>query len=96
LNELSCRRGPAAKKLATCEIYFDRNPDLAFEALERAGVLPPVEPEFCYRMTVARYLPGIARNVSLHSQDIENPQVGRFFTAILNEPKVPMWQVDRQ
>ena len=40
--------------------------------------------------------PVSARNVRCAREDIENPQAGRLYTAILNEPKVPMWQVDRQ
>jgi hypothetical protein len=45
----------------TSEVEFDRNPDLAFEALERGETIPPAESEYCYRMTVARQLPRVFR-----------------------------------
>jgi len=42
-------------------VLFDRNPDLAFLTLEKAGTLPPAEPGLLYRMTVDRRLPGMFR-----------------------------------
>jgi hypothetical protein len=54
---LSARDGSAAVQ----EMHFDRNPDLAFEALERAGTILPPEPGIRYRMIVDRKLPGMFR-----------------------------------
>ena len=42
-------------------ILFDRNPDLAFLALEKTGRVPPAEHGFRYRMNVDRHLPGMIR-----------------------------------
>lgn len=40
------------------EIIWDRHPDLVFRALDNGTELPPPEPEFVYRMRIARDLPG--------------------------------------
>ena len=53
------------------EIYFDRNPDVAFEALEQAGTIPPPETEFRYHMTVAGHLPGMFRCTRENIDDTE-------------------------
>jgi len=45
----------------TCHIYFDRNPDLAFAGLGRAGTIPSPDSEFRYHMIVDRNLPGMFR-----------------------------------
>jgi hypothetical protein len=54
---LSARAGSEAVE----EIHFDRNPDLAFAAVGRAGTIPPPEPGIRYRMIVDRDLPGMFR-----------------------------------
>ncbi len=46
---------------AVQEIHFDRNPDLAFEALGKAGAIPPPQPGIRYRMIVDRNLPEMFR-----------------------------------
>ncbi len=58
-----------------CEIYFDRNPDLAFQSLEQAGTIPPPEPGFRYRMIVDRHLPGMFRCTR---EDIDDSRAARF------------------
>jgi hypothetical protein len=54
---LSARAGSEAVE----EIHFDRNPDLAFAALGRAGTIPPPEPGIRYHMIVDRNLPEMFR-----------------------------------
>jgi hypothetical protein len=39
------------------EVLWDRHPDLAFVALEKAGDLPPAEAGIIYCMTIARDIP---------------------------------------
>jgi hypothetical protein len=43
------------------EIYFDRNPDLAFEALGKGDTMPAADAEFRYFMIVAWDLPQMFR-----------------------------------
>jgi hypothetical protein len=54
---LSARAGSEVVR----EMHFDRNPDLAFDALERAGTILPPESGIRYRMIVDRNLPGMFR-----------------------------------
>jgi hypothetical protein len=41
------------------EVLWDRHPDFVIRALEEGAELPAPEPEFCYRMQIARRLPGM-------------------------------------